>query len=315
MSYKIIGVGGYLPSKIVTNHELEKTLDTSDEWIISRTGIKQRHIADVDEATSDLALQASRSALLQANLSIGDIDLIICATTTPDLSFPATAAILSKKLGASNMPAFDLQAVCSGFVYGLHLSEKLLQSGAYKKILLVGAEKMSSLIDWQDRNTAVLFGDGAGAVILSAEPNNFSDSLINSDATEYEILQTTGGVSSGRGIGVIEMKGQAVFKHAVAKMSLELIKLLKKHQLSTNDIDHLVCHQANIRIIDNIGQSLNLEEEKIVKTISGHANCSAASIPLALSELYIAGKLQKGQLLGFCAMGAGLTWGGALLKW
>ena len=316
MSYKIIGVGGYLPSKIVTNDDLAKILDTTDEWIVTRTGIKQRHIAQEGELTSDMAVQACRYALNESNLSISNIDLIICATTTADLSFPSTSAIIANKLGAVNIPFFDVQAVCSGFVYGLHLSEKLLQSGAYKKILLVATEKMSSLIDWKDRNTAVLFGDGAGAVILSVDSTNFADSLINADASEYKILQTNGGIASTPGFcGTIEMKGQSVFKNAVAKMPIELIKLLEKHSLSTQDIDHLVCHQANIRIIENIQQALNMEESKIVKTISLHANCSAASIPLALNQLYVNNKLHTGQLLGFCAMGAGLTWGAALLHW
>jgi len=317
MSCKILGVGGYLPKRIVSNCDLEKYLDTSDEWIRSRTGIEQRHIASDNEYTSNLALKAAQAAIIDAGIKASDIDLIIVCTTTPDNSFPSVATKLQYLLGLSNIPAFDLQAVCAGFIYGLDVADGLIESSKYSTILLVGAEKMSSLLNWDDRSTCILFGDGAGAVILqsNSDKSEIIDSKIYSDGSSYDVLYTDGGTSINGQTGKILMKGQILFKHAVEKMSESIEDILTKNSLTIDDIDYFIPHQANVRIIDNMVQRLKFNPNKVVKTVATHANCSAASIPLALSELKSSGKLKRGDILLFSAIGAGLTWGSAIIRW
>jgi len=317
MTCKIICCGEYLPSKIVSNDELAKFVDTNDEWIRTRTGITQRHIAGDTEYTSHLALKSAEKAIADAGISANDIDLIITCTTTPDNSFPSVATKLQGYLGLANIPSFDLQAVCAGFVYGLQVANSLISSGKYKTVLLIGAEKMTSLLDWKDRATCVLFGDGAGSVILqcSSDDSGLIDSNIFSSGTDYEILYTSGGVSMNGTSGKIIMQGQKLFRHAIEKMQQSIEELLHANQFSVSDIDYFIPHQANIRIINKLAESLNLPEHKVAKTVEKHANCSAASIPLALSTLKASGKIKKGDILLFSAIGAGLTWGSALIRW
>lgn len=316
MTCKIIGCGGYLPSKIVSNDELAKFVDTNDEWIRTRTGISQRHIAGDTEYTSHLALKAAEKAIEDAGMSVNDIDLIITCTTTPDNSFPSVATKLQGYLGLNNVPSFDLQAVCAGFVYGVQVANSLISSGKYKTILLIGAEKMTSLLDWEDRATCVLFGDGAGSVILQRSDDNSGiiDSNIFSSGA-YEILYTNGGVSMNGSSGKIIMQGQKLFRLAVEKMHQSIEELLRKNNFTVNDIDYFIPHQANVRIINKLAELLNVEDHKVVKTVEKHANCSAASIPLALSTLKASNKIKKGDIILFSAIGAGLTWGSALLRW
>ncbi|HJD64367.1 MAG TPA: ketoacyl-ACP synthase III [Rickettsia endosymbiont of Sericostoma sp.] len=317
MACKILGCGAYLPERIITNAELSLSVDTNDEWIRSRTGILQRHIAADDEYTSHLAIKASQNAIDDAGLNPASIDLIITCTTTPDNSFPSTASKLQGYLGLSNVPSFDLQAVCSGFIYGLHVADSLIKSRKYKTILLVGAEKMSSLMDWSDRATCILFGDGAGAVILQYSDDNSGiiDSNIYSDGRYHDILYTDGGVSSNGKTGKIKMKGQEVFRHAVEKMSKVAEEILHNNNFTIDDVNHFIPHQANVRIIDAVVERLKINPSKVVKTVAKHANCSAASIPLALASLKSYGNIKKGDLLLFTAIGAGVTWGSALIRW
>lgn len=317
MTCKIIGCGGYLPSKIVSNDELAKFVDTNDEWIRTRTGISQRHIAGDTEYTSHIALKAAEKAIADASVSVNEIDLIITCTTTPDNSFPSVATKLQGYLGLINVPSFDLQAVCAGFVYGVQVANSLISSGKYKTILLIGAEKMTSLLDWEDRATCVLFGDGAGSVILQRSDDNSGviDSNIFSSGADYEILYTNGGVSMNGSSGKIIMQGQKLFRLAVEKMHQSIEELLRNNNFTVNDIDYFIPHQANIRIINKLAELLNVEDHKVVKTVEKHANCSAASIPLALSTLKASNKIKKGDIILFSAIGAGLTWGSALLRW
>lgn len=317
MTCKIIGCGGYLPSKIVSNDELAKFVDTNDEWIRTRTGISQRHIAGDTEYTSHIALKAAEKAIADAGVSVNEIDLIITCTTTPDNSFPSVATKLQGYLGLINVPSFDLQAVCAGFVYGVQVANSLISSGKYKTILLIGAEKMTSLLDWEDRATCVLFGDGAGSVILQRSDDNSGviDSNIFSSGADYEILYTNGGVSMNGSSGKIIMQGQKLFRLAVEKMHQSIEELLRNNNFTVNDIDYFIPHQANIRIINKLAELLNVEDHKVVKTVEKHANCSAASIPLALSTLKASNKIKKGDIILFSAIGAGLTWGSALLRW
>jgi 3-oxoacyl-[acyl-carrier-protein] synthase III len=317
MACKILGCGAYLPERIITNAELSLSVDTNDEWIRSRTGILQRHIAADDEYTSHLAIKASQNAIDDAGLNPASIDLIITCTTTPDNSFPSTASKLQGYLGLSNVPSFDLHAVCSGFIYGLHVADSLIKSRKYKTILLVGAEKMSSLMDWSDRATCILFGDGAGAVILQYSDDNSGiiDSNIYSDGRYHDILYTDGGVSSNGKTGKIKMKGQEVFRHAVEKMSKVAEGILHNNNFTIDDVNHFIPHQANVRIIDAVVDRLKIDPSKVVKTVAKHANCSAASIPLALASLKSYGNIKKGDLLLFTAIGAGVTWGSALIRW
>lgn len=319
MANSIVGCGLYLPSRIISNAELVDKMQgsTSEEWITSRTGIKQRHIAGSGEFSSHMALNASLAAIADSNIDKSAIDLIIVCTTTPDNSFPSTAAKLQGMLGLNSIPAFDLQAVCAGFIYGLHVADNMMHSSAYKTILLVGVDRMSSLLDWSDRSTSVLFGDGAGAVILQKTNDNSGiiDSLIYADGSHHDILYTDGGVSSSATSGVVKMVGGEVFRHAVQKLSDVSTEMLERSKLQITEIDYFIPHQANIRIIDNVATKLGIDADKVVKTVDHHANCSAASVPMALAELKNTGRLKKGDLILSAAIGAGLTWGAALFRW
>jgi len=317
MASKIIGCGGYLPSNTLTNFDLEKTLDTSDEWIKSRTGISQRHIAQQEEHTSHMAYIASLEAISSADIHKSEIDLVIVCTTTADKSFPSVACQLQGRLGLGNIPAFDLQAVCSGFIYGMKVADSMLKSGEYQNILLVFAEKMSSLIDWSDRSTAVLFGDGASAVILRNDDTNrgIIDTQINADGKNGNILYTDGGISSNGQSGKIHMDGRAVFKMAVEKMSESVFSILEKNKIALSEIDYFIPHQANIRIINSLAKKMNLDNSKVIITVDKHANCSAASIPLALSDYLQNNSFKKDDLLIFTAFGAGSTWGTTIYRW
>lgn len=316
----IIATGSYLPKKVLTNHDLAQTVDTTHDWVVERTGIKKRHIAAEGELTSDLALQASKAALSSLNgaMKPEEIDLIIVATTTPDLTFPATATTLQAKLGAKNAFAFDVQAVCSGFVYALNVADNFIKAGQVKNALVVGAETLSRIVDWSDRNTCVLFGDGAGAVILQAsqdENRGIISAKLASDGTLNDILKTTGGPSFNGKSGVINMAGREVFKHAVDKMAKSVVDSLEKVGLKPSDIDLLVPHQANARILASVASKLGLPSEKVVITVEEHANTSAASIPLALDYANKNGIMVKGKLIVLEALGGGLTWGSIVLRW
>ncbi len=290
---KITGVGSYLPSKIVTNYDLSKTLDTDDLWIRERTGIRQRHIADETEDTSDLGTHAAKNALKDSNTDPFSIDMIIVATTTSDKVFPSVAAKIQSKLQASNAFAFDIQAVCSGFVYALSVADNYIKLGQAKKILVIGAEKLSKIIDWNDRRTAILFGDGAGAVVLEAnqsseDPSDILYSKLYTDGSLYNILQTSNGAHMSPKSIKIEMEGKEVFKHAVSKMFDAVSKALNQLDITTNDIDFIIPHQANNRIISALQKKLGLDKNKVISSVETHANTSAASIPLALKEkLYL----------------------------
>ena len=317
MASKIIGCGGYLPEKVLTNDDLAKFIDTSDEWIRTRTGIRQRHIAAEGEFTSHMAHKAALAAIKDANINPKDIDLIVVCSNTPDNSFPGIANKLQGYLDLGQVPSFDIQAICSGFIYGIHVVDSMIKSGKYKTVLLVCADKMSALLDWQDRSTCVLFGDGAGAVILQHCDSNAGviDSNIYSDGSMYDILYTDGGVSTNGKSGRVQMKGQEVFRRAIEKMSESVKQLLEVNGMSLSDIDHLVPHQANLRIIDGIAARFDIDSNKIVTTIERHANCSAASIPLALSELKALKGIKPGKIVMFTAFGAGATWGAAIVRW
>ena len=318
MQSRIIATGSYLPQKIVTNSDLVKTVETSNEWIIERTGIEQRHIAAEGEFTSDLAAAAAKKAIANSGLKAEEIEMIIVATTTPDLTFPATATTVQAKIGAKAAFAFDIQAVCSGFVFAITTADNFIKSGQVKNVLVIGADKLSSIVDWQDRNTCVLFGDGAGAVILQAtkeENRGIIASSLYSDGTLNDILKTSGGPSSNQKSGFIEMAGKEVFKHAVDKMVKSVIATLTKAGLTTKDIDLLVPHQANLRILNAVATRLELPEEKVIVTVQKHANTSAASIPLALDHANSQKKIKDGDVVVLEALGGGLTWGSVVLKW
>ena len=312
--------GSYLPQKIVTNAELSKTLDTSDEWIRQRTGIAQRHIAAEDELTSDMAVAAATQALNMAELGVGDIDGIIVATTTPDDTFPSTASVVQRKLAAGGF-AFDLQAVCAGFIYGLDVGDAMIKAGKARKILVIGAETFSRILNWQDRSTAVLFGDGAGAVVLEASdsPENYGEnwgilsSVIFTDGRFRDILYVDGGVARGQ-VGKVKMVGQDVFKHAVEKLANGLDQAIAQSGLEAQDIDWLVPHQANDRIIKTLQKKLKLPDERVICTIARHANTSAASIPLAFDEAMRGKQIKSGDVVAFEAIGGGLAWGAAIVR-
>ena len=319
MVCKIIGVGGHVPGDPVSNEELSKIVSDSDsEWVKSRTGIVQRHFASPDTYSSHMAFEASKEALLDAGISASDIDLIIVCTTTPDNSFPSVATKLQGYLGCGEIPSFDLQAVCAGFIYGLEVANSLIKSGKYNNILLVGSDRMSSILDMEDRATAVLFSDGAGAIILSKD-GSAEDSIFTklySDGSFWELLYTDGGAGGITGkSGVIKMNGKEIYRHAVEKMTSAMTDLLKEHSIDIIEVSYIIPHQANLRIIDSIASRLAFPEEKIVKTVSKYANNSAATIPLALQELKLSGNLKHGDLLLMTALGGGLTWGSALIKW
>jgi 3-oxoacyl-[acyl-carrier-protein] synthase-3 len=321
---KIIGIGSYLPKKVVSNEDLTKILDTSDEWIQSRSGIQQRHQAAEGETTSDLAFEAAQAALANAKLSPADIDLIIVATTTPDLTFPATAALVQKKLGMRHGAAFDVQAVCSGFVYGLSVASAMLETGQATRALLIGAETMTRLLDMKDRSTAVLFGDGAGAVVLEAvdvapdgldTASHVIGSYLRSDGELSDILYVDGGPSTTGTTGHLRMQGREVYRHAVGNISDAINTLLQQSDMTIADVDWFVPHQANKRIIDGVAKKIGLPIEKTVVTIHQHANTSAASIPLALCQIVQEGKVRSGDIVMLEAMGGGLTWGANLIRW
>jgi 3-oxoacyl-[acyl-carrier-protein] synthase-3 len=316
---KIIGTGSYLPAKTLTNFDLEKIVDTTDEWITSRSGIHERHIAADGEMASDLALQASLKAIEAAGISADDIDLIIVATTSPDKMFPSTACILQDKLGIINGgAAFDMQAVCGGFVYALNTADLYIRGGQAKTVLVVGAEIMSRMLDWKDRTTCVLFGDGAGAVILqaSAEPGILASKL-HSDGRHHAQLRADGNISNGvvQGDPFIKMEGQAVFKFAVTVLSRVVDEVLSDAGLLGTDIDWLVPHQANIRIIEATAKKLGLSMDNVVVTVAGHGNTSSASIPLALDVAVRDGRIKAGHSVLLEAIGGGFTWGAVLLRW
>ncbi len=319
---QVIGSGSYLPSRIVTNAELAEKVETSDEWIRQRTGIEQRHIAAEGEQTSDLAIAAAQQALAAAGCEANDVDLIVCATSTPDETFPATATRVQYGLGMTRGAAFDVQAVCSGFVYGLAVADNFLRGGQAKTALLIGAETFSRILDWNDRGTCVLFGDGAGALLLRAGEGegNSSDrgvlsTHIYSDGRHHDALYVDGGPSSTMTTGHLRMQGREVFRHAVVRMSEAIDAALSANGMSPGDIDWLVPHQANRRIIEAMGKRLNLPADRLVITVDRHANTSAASIPLAMDEAARDGRFSEGDVILLDAMGGGFTWGSALLRW
>lgn len=318
---QIVGVGSYLPARIVTNQELEKSVDTTDAWIVERSGIRQRYIAAEGETTSDLAYEAAKEALANAGLTGADLDLIVIGTATPDHTFPATAAKVQARLGMTKGFAFDLQAVCSGFVYALATADNFIKSGQVKTALVIGAETFSRILDWQDRGTCVLFGDGAGAVVLKAGEGQGTSadrgvlsSHLHSDGRHYDLLYVDGGPSSTKTTGCVRMKGNEVFRHAVVNMAEVVGEALAANGLQASDIDWVVPHQANIRILEGTAKKLGLPKERMVVTVDRHANTSAASIPLALAEAVKDGRIKPGQLLLLEAMGGGFTWGACLVR-
>ncbi len=320
MSYsKITGTGSYLPAKVLTNFDLEKIVDTSDEWIVSRSGIHERHIAADGEMTSDLALQASLKAIEAAGIVADDIDLIIVATTSPDKIFPSTACLLQDKLGIENGgAAFDMQAVCGGFVYAINTADLYIRAGQAKTVLVVGAEVMSRMLDWTDRATCVLFGDGAGAVIMQAsDAPGVLAAKLHSDGRHHALLRADGNICNGvvQGDPFIKMEGQAVFKFAVTVLSRVVDEVLLETGMQGADIDWLVPHQANIRIIEATAKKLGLSMDNVVVTVAGHGNTSSASIPLALDVAVRDGRIKAGQTILLEAIGGGFTWGAVLLRW
>ena len=315
----MISVGSYLPQRIVTNNELAMSVDTSDEWIRQRTGIAQRHIVAEGEKTSDLARNAAEEALSRVGLSGADIDLIIVATSTPDDTFPSTATKIQHQLGAHNAIAFDVQAVCAGFVYALDVADAMLTAGRGQRALVIGAESFSKILDWQDRSTCVLFGDGAGAVLLERCETETDYGILatklHADGAHRDILYVDGGPSSNGNVGHVRMEGNKVFRHAVEKLSSVMDEVLDAAAMRVEEVDWLVPHQANIRIIEGMQKKMGLGEDRVVKTVHEHANTSAASIPLALSAAVNDGRIHDGQVLAFEAIGGGLVWGAALVRY
>ncbi len=318
MYSRIIGTGSYLPEKILTNQDLESMVDTSDEWIRTRTGIEQRHIAAEGQMASDLALKASQNAIDAAGLQAKDIDLIIVATTTPDMIFPSTACILQNKLGTSRGPAFDIQAVCSGFIYALATADMFVSSGKARNALVVGTEVYSRIMDWNDRTTCVLFGDGAGAVVLARDQKpGILSSHLHADGSYNQVLSAPASIHSGKiqGTPFVTMEGSTVFKFAVKVLEEAVLEALQENQLQASDIDWLIPHQANIRIITSTAKKLGIPEEKVVKTVSQHGNTSAASVPLALDQAVRDGRILPGQHIILEGVGGGFTWGSVLVRW
>jgi len=318
----VLGCGSYLPERILTNAELASRIDTSDEWIVQRTGIRERHVAAEGEFTSHLAIKAARAALHHARLDAQSIDLIVLATSTPDNTFPATAVAVQEGLGINHGAAFDLQAVCSGFVFALATADNFLRTGTYKRALVIGAETFSRILDWNDRGTCVLFGDGAGAVVLEAqtELGKSSDrgvltTHLRSDGRHKSKLYVDGGPSSTQTVGLLRMEGCEVFKHAVGMITDVIVDAFNATGLTADDIDWFIPHQANKRIIDASAHKLHIAPQKVVLTVDLHGNTSAASIPLALAVAVKDGRVKKGDLVLFEAMGGGFTWGSALVRW
>ena len=313
---RIAGTGSYLPERVMTNADFAARLETSDEWIRARTGIVQRHIAAKNQTSSDLALEASRNALQAAGLRAEDIDLIVVATSTPDYVFPSTACLLQAKLGVKGSAAFDVQAVCSGFVYGLATADAFIKSGRNKKALVVGAEVFSRILDWNDRGTCVLFGDGAGAVVLvSSEKPGIHASVLRADGSHSGMLSVPGNVCGGAIVGspFLQMNGQAVFKFAVKVLEESARETIAAADMQLSDIDWLIPHQANVRILDATARKLGVPHEKLVITVDHHGNTSAASVPLALDEFVRAGKIRKGHRLLLQGVGGGFTWGSSVV--
>jgi 3-oxoacyl-[acyl-carrier-protein] synthase-3 len=318
----VLGCGSYLPERILTNAELASQIDTSDEWIVQRTGIRQRHIAAEGEFTSHLAINAARSALANAGVDAQSIDLIVLATSTPDNTFPATAVAVQNGLGIHHGAAFDLQAVCSGFVFALATADNFLRSGTFKRALVIGAETFSRILDWNDRGTCVLFGDGAGAVVLDAQeqPGLSSDrgiltAHLRSDGQHKSKLYVDGGPSSTKTVGYLRMEGREVFKHAVGMITDVIVAAFEATGLTADDIAWFVPHQANKRIIDASAHKLHIAPQKVVLTVDRHGNTSAASIPLALAVAVGDGRIKRGDLVLLEAMGGGFTWGSVLIRW
>jgi 3-oxoacyl-[acyl-carrier-protein] synthase-3 len=321
---KIVGVGHFAPSKVITNHDFERWLDTSDEWITTRTGMKRRHWASDEEATSDLALAAARMALEHARLAPTDIDAFIVCTATPDYPFPATGCIVAAKLGAKDKPAFDIEIACTGFIYGLTVAASLVRSGVYRRVMLIGAETLSKILNKNDRATAILFGDGAGAVILEqSDDNSFLASDLGADGSNPQLLQVEAGGSRhpidaaalASGANLIHMEGREVFKFAVTKMIDATDRALEKANLSKSDVALLIPHQANKRIIDAAAKYLEMPYERVVVNIEEYGNTSAASIPIALSEAVHGGRVKAGDTIVFVGFGGGLSWGAVAWRW
>ncbi len=318
---RIAGTGSYLPDHVLTNDDLSKMVDTDDEWIRARTGIHQRHIAADNEVTSDLATHAARRALDAAGVDAADVDLIVLATTTPDKTFPATATAVQAKLGAGPGAAFDVQAVCSGFLFALANADALMKQGMFNRALVIGAETFSRILDWSDRSTCVLFGDGAGAVVLEAydalgdtEGAGIITHHIRTDGTKSDLLHVDGGVSSTGTIGHVRMEGNRVFKHAVTNISAAIAAVLEETGLTADDVDWFVPHQANQRILNGVAAKMGIDEKKVVSTVAIHGNTSAASIPLALDTAVRDGRIKPGQLILSEAMGGGFSWGASLFR-
>lgn len=314
----VVGCGSYLPERVIANAELASRLDTSDAWIVQRTGIRERRVAADGELCSDLARAAAEGALATAGVKASELDLLVLATATPDNTFPATAARVQAKLGMTRGAAFDVQAVCSGFIYALAVADNFIKAGQAKNALVIGAETFSRILDWEDRGTCVLFGDGAGALVLRAENGGERGILsthVHSDGRDYDLLYVDGGPSTTRTTGLLRMEGREIFKLAVKRLADAVDEALAANKLTARDVDWLVPHQANRRIIDAMGRKLDLPPEKVIVTIDRHANTSAASIPLALAEGAADGRIRPGQLVLMEAMGGGLTWGASLVRW
>ena len=318
----IRGVGAHLPKRVMTNDDLSKIVDTTDEWIRERSGIRQRHIADDSEHTSDLGAAAAKQALVRAGIDPVDIDLVICATATPDRTFPATAVRIQQMLGVTNGAAFDVQAVCSGFVFAMTVADNFLKTGQFKRAVVIGAETFSRILDWQDRSTCVLFGDGAGAVVLEAQPQHGTTqdrgilaTRIRSDGRFEDLLYVDGGPGSTKTTGHLRMNGREVFRHAVQKISGVIEETLVMTGFAADEIDLYVPHQANQRILDGIAKKLGVDPAKIVMTLDKHGNTSAASIPLALNDAFEQHRIKEGSLVLMEAMGGGFTWGAVLARW
>ncbi len=320
MYSRIAGTGSYLPEKVLTNHDLEKMVDTSHEWIVERTGIEKRHIAAEGQSTCDLGEIAAKRAMEMAGVSADDIDLVIFATTTPDLIFPSTACLLQKKLGIAGGAAFDVQAVCTGFIYALGIADKFIKSGSHKRALVVGAETLSNILDWTDRGTCILFADGAGAVVLEAsEEEGIMSTHLHADGQYESLLNTAGGLSRNKALldsggAYVQMKGNEVFRMAVNTLGRIVDETLEHNNLEKSDVDWLIPHQANIRIIKATAKKLKMDMDHVVVTVNEHGNTSAASVPLALDTAVRDGRIKRGETILLEAFGGGFTWGSALIK-
>jgi 3-oxoacyl-[acyl-carrier-protein] synthase-3 len=319
---QVVGCGSFLPDNVVTNDDLAKRIETSDEWIRERTGIRRRHLARDGETTTDLAVAAARNALLDAGMDAGELDLIVCATTTPDETFPSAATKVQSRLGMTHGAAFDVQAVCSGFIYGLAVADNFIKAGQVKTVLLIGAETMSRLMDWTDRTTCVLFGDGAGALVLQAREGEGTiadrgvlNTKLYSDGRLHDLLYVDGGPSTTGTTGYLRMQGKEVFKHAVTNMAAAIMDSARDAGVSVHDINWFVPHQANQRILDGTARKLGISPDRVISTVAEHGNTSAASVPLALEVAVEDGRIKAGDLVLMEAMGGGLTWGAALVRW